>query len=116
MLREVHIPGIGLSGRLWLTLVQTCSAWSPPWGTRVHSKHRSLKHRRFRSGDAWYNAGKRVFVLDFEREEGRVAFFGLLAEADIPIEERRPIGGPISLSEPATANPRLIRLSVSPMD
>ena len=65
--------------------------------------------------DAWYNAGKRVLALDFDRGEERAVFLGLLAQADILIEEWGCDDSPFSADELAVATTGLVRVSVSPM-
>lgn len=65
--------------------------------------------------DAWYNAGKRVLTLDLDSPEGRSGFEKLLAGADILIEEWVPNHAPMSAAELGKVNPRLARVSVSPM-
>ena len=65
--------------------------------------------------EAWYNAGKRSVVFDAADEASRATFLGLVASADILIEEWGASGAPFTARELATANPALVHVSISPM-
>ncbi|MEO9255357.1 MAG: CoA transferase, partial [Tepidiformaceae bacterium] len=64
---------------------------------------------------AWYNAGKRVVALDVTTEDGRSQLRALIAGSDILIEDWEPGSAPLSAGELLSANPRLVRVSVTPM-
>ena len=64
---------------------------------------------------AWYNAGKRVVVLDPANAAGKQALLDLVANADILIEDWPPGQPRLSSEEVGSANPRLTRVSVTPM-
>ncbi len=63
----------------------------------------------------WYNAGKRVVPIDVTSSAGRGRLLELIANADILIEDWRPAHPLFSEAELAVANPRLVRLSITPM-
>ena len=65
--------------------------------------------------ETWYNAGKRVHPLDLASPGGRAAFLGLVAGADILIEDWDPAGPPVTGEALVEANPALARVSVTPM-
>ncbi len=65
--------------------------------------------------EAWYNAGKRVVAVDLASSAGRGHLLGLLAEADVLIEDWRSGAGPFTDAELVATNPRLVRVSVTPM-
>ncbi|MBI5947099.1 MAG: CoA transferase [Chloroflexi bacterium] len=65
--------------------------------------------------ETWYNAGKRVVAIDLASGAGRGRLLGLLAEADVLIEDWAPGGGPFTDAELGATNPRLVRVSVTPM-
>ncbi|MCC7364987.1 MAG: CoA transferase [Dehalococcoidia bacterium] len=62
----------------------------------------------------WYNAGKRIVALDLATGDGRAALRELVAAADILLEDWRPGAEPLAAEELAAANPRLVRVSVTP--
>jgi crotonobetainyl-CoA:carnitine CoA-transferase CaiB-like acyl-CoA transferase len=65
--------------------------------------------------DAWYNAGKRSVAIDLADDHGLRRFRELVAGSDILFEEWSPGGAPFAPEELPRANPRLVRVSVSPM-
>lgn len=63
----------------------------------------------------FYNAGKKVLVLDLADPSGKAAFLELAGCADLLIEDWPPASPPVGRDELASANPSLVHVSVTPM-
>ena len=69
-----------------------------------------------RSRPTWYNAGKRVVEIDVgPRRPAESSSWRWCATADVLVEDWRPGREPWTAEELMAANPRLVRVSVTPM-
>lgn len=64
---------------------------------------------------AFYNAGKRVTMVDLSDAAGRAQFIELARAADILLEDWPPASPPFEDGDLRAANPALVRVSVTPM-
>ncbi len=64
---------------------------------------------------AWYNAGKRTVAIDLASEGGREQFLGLVAAADVVIEDWPAPVRSFTHDELVARRPGLVQVSVAPM-
>ncbi len=116
-LRVIEIAGWNavLAGRLLADGGADVVRVVPPEGDILTDEGPFFGNSAVSVQESWYNAGKRTVVIDLATSRGRAQFAGLVAAADVLIEDWTPGREPIPPEQLAAANSRLVRISVLPM-
>ncbi len=104
-----------LAGRLLADAGADVVRVVPPSGDPLDSEPPFFGDSRVSIQSTWYNAGKRLASIDLGTAAGRGHLLGLVAAADILIEDWPPARPPLTAQELRASNPALAHVSVTPM-
>ncbi|MGI8927174.1 MAG: CoA transferase [Tepidiformaceae bacterium] len=104
-----------LAGRLLADAGADVVRIAPPGGDSLDAEPPFFGPSATSIQSAWYNAGKRIVELDVSGSAGRGRLLGLLAGADILIDDWMSGRSPLTDAELEGTNPRLTRVSITPM-